>query len=149
MNAEILLELVQSHIDFIFMMVYTIIITRIILNIINRELRDRKTQRQLKIDLDYKVQEDDFKLLDHIIQESFNRYCFLNYEKINDEYINTQLQESMIHEILRMSLLRISPLYMTKLNYIYNAQYIEDTMLEKAQSIVIDYCIEVNGNLKE
>lgn len=119
------------------------------INLLIREFRRKNDIEQLQMNLDFRIDDSDLSLIDHLIEESFNRYCFLNYDKANKEYITSQIQEEMMQETLRMTLQRISPIYLNKLGFIYNKEYIEDIIFEKIQVVVIDYCVEVNGGLNE
>ena len=123
--------------------------TIFMINLLIREFRRKNDIEQLQMNLDFRIDDSDLSLIDHLIEESFNRYCFLNYDKANKEYITSQIQEEMMQETLRMTLQRISPIYLNKLGFIYNKEYIEDIIFEKIQVVVIDYCVEVNGGLNE
>lgn len=119
------------------------------INSLLKEYRRKNDLEQLQMNLNFKIDDSDLTLIDRLVEESFNRYCFLNYDKANKEYINSQVQQEMMQETLRMTLQRISPIYLNKLGFIYNKDYIEDIIFDKIQVVVIDYCVEVNGGLSE
>lgn len=143
MNMQIIYVFLVLSIDIL------LISTIFMINLLIREFRRKNDIEQLQMNLDFRIDDSDLSLIDHLIEESFNRYCFLNYDKANKEYITSQIQEEMMQETLRMTLQRISPIYLNKLGFIYNKEYIEDIIFEKIQVVVIDYCVEVNGGLSE
>lgn len=143
MNMQIIYVFLVLSIDIL------LIGTIFMINLLIREFRRKNDIEQLQMNLDFRIDDSDLSLIDHLIEESFNRYCFLNYDKANKEYITSQIQEEMMQETLRMTLQRISPMYLNKLGFIYNKEYIEDIIFEKIQVVVIDYCVEVNGGLSE
>lgn len=143
MNMQIIYVFLVLSIDIL------LIGTIFMINLLIREFRRKNDIEQLQMNLDFRIDDSDLSLIDHLIEESFNRYCFLNYDKANKEYITSQIQEEMMQETLRMTLQRISPIYLNKLGFIYNKEYIEDIIFEKIQVVVIDYCVEVNGGLSE
>lgn len=143
MNMQIIYVFLVLSIDIL------LIGTIFMINLLIREFRRKNDIEQLQMNLDFRIDDSDLLLIDHLIEESFNRYCFLNYDKANKEYITSQIQEEMMQETLRMTLQRISPIYLNKLGFIYNKEYIEDIIFEKIQVVVIDYCVEVNGGLSE
>lgn len=119
----------------------------LIFNIL-KEMKQKRNLEQLKINLDYKITDDDFSLLDKLLGEVFQQYQILNIELLEKDYVNEETQKKMIEDLLRMVLTRISPIYMNKLSYIYNVDHIEDIILEKIRIIVIDYSVENNNNLE-
>lgn len=143
MNMQIIYVFLVLSIDIL------LIGTIFMINLLIREFRRKNDIEQLQMNLDFRIDDSDLSLIDHLIEESFNRYCFLNYDKANKEYITSQIQEEMMQETLRMTLQRISPIYLNKLGFIYNKEYIEDIIFEKIQVVVIDYCVEINGGLNE
>lgn len=119
-----------------------------VLYLFYKEYKRKNDLEQLEMNLNFTINEDDLKIIDDLVSDAFNHFCFINYDKMNQEYINTQVQQEAINEVLKTTLLRLSPVYMNKLSYIYNRNYIEDLILEKTQIVVIDYCVKVNGSLK-
>lgn len=119
-----------------------------VLYLFYKEYKRKNDLEQLEMNLNFTINEDDLKIIDDLVSDAFNHFCFINYDKMNQEYINTQVQQEAINEVLKTTLLRLSPVYMNKLSYIYNRNYIEDLILEKTQIVVIDYCVKVNGSLE-
>lgn len=113
-----------------------------------KEIKQKRQLEQLKINLDYHITDDDFILMDKLIGETFQQYQILNIELLNKDHITEELQTKMIEDLLRKVLKRMSPIYMNKLSYIYNAEHIEDIILEKIKIIVIDYAVENNNTLE-
>lgn len=119
-----------------------------VLYLFYKEYKRKNDLEQLEMNLNFTINENDLKIIDDLVSDAFNHFCFINYDKMNQEYINTQVQQEAINEVLKTTLLRLSPVYMNKLSYIYNRNYIEDLILEKTQIVVIDYCVKVNGSLE-
>lgn len=119
-----------------------------VLYLFYKEYKRKNDLEQLEMNLNFTINEDNLKIIDDLVSDAFNHFCFINYDKMNQEYINTQVQQEAINEVLKTTLLRLSPVYMNKLSYIYNRNYIEDLILEKTQIVVIDYCVKVNGSLE-
>lgn len=119
-----------------------------VLYLFYKEYKRKNDLEQLEMNLNFTINEDDLKIIDDLVSDAFNHFCFINYDKMNQEYINTQVQQEAINEVLKTTLLRLSPVYMNKLSYIYNRNYIEDLILEKTQIVVIDYCVKVNSSLE-
>ena len=101
------------------------------------------------MDIEYHIKEDDFLVLDKLIEESFNQYQVLHVEMLNVDFIKSDTQNKMVTDLLTIVLKRISPLYINKLKYIYNIEYIEDIILEKIRLLVINFAVETNGGLNE
>lgn len=118
------------------------------LHSILKEMKQKRNLEQLKLNLNYEVKDQDFTLLDRLIQENMQAYEIYHAEELNKSYINTEMQNKMIEDLLKTTILRISPIYMNKLSYIYNVEHIEDIILDKIKLVVINYTVEYNNALE-
>lgn len=104
---------------------------------------------QFRIYRKYSSSENDFKMLNHIIEESIAKYKILHFGFNKDLYITDKMQDKMISDILTEVLNALSDTTFATLTVIYNKEYIEDLILSKIKIAVLDYIITVNGNYKE
>ena len=93
--------------------------------------------------------EENFLILDKMIQEEVDRYTIYNFPHSDDLYINEPDQNKMLETVLRQVLRKISPVYMSKLKYIYNEEIIEDIIFEKIRDAVLNYTVEINGSFRD
>lgn len=94
-------------------------------------------------------EEENFKMLDSLIEDSLNRYR-ISYLEYNDElYISEEDQNKMITWIMRDILSNMSPVYYDRLKYVYNKSKLEDVIYNKVTMAVLGYTISINGNMKE
>lgn len=93
--------------------------------------------------------EENFLILDKMIQEEVDRYTIYNFPHSDDLYINELDQNKMLETVLRQVLRKISPVYMSKLKYIYNEEIIEDIIFEKIRDAVLNYTVEINGSFRD
>ena len=126
-----------------------IIFLAIIVSKLEKYLKEKNTQKALEMNMSYRIDENDLKVIDNIVEESFKTYIFQNMEQIDTSYIKSDLQNEMVVETLKLALLHISPLLRSKLTYIYDPDYLDSIILQKVQMAVIDYCIGINGNMNE
>lgn len=114
-----------------------------------KELNFKRKFEENKFNIEYKITDDDIKLLDRLIQERVDIYKIYKIEGNNIKYITEAIQNDMIKFILKDVIRHISPIYYSKLKYIYNEDIIEDIILEKIRMHVLEYTIEVNGSYAE
>lgn len=126
-----------------------IIFLAIIVSKLEKYLKEKNTQKALEMNMNYKIDESDLKIIDNIVEEAFKTYIFQNMEKMDTSYIKSDLQDEMVVETLKLALLHISPLLRSKLTYIYDPDYLDSIILQKVQMSVVDYCIGINGNMNE
>ena len=126
-----------------------IIFLAIIVSKLEKYLKEKNTQKALEMNMNYSIDENDLKVIDNIVEESFKTYIFQNMEKMDTSYIKSDLQNEMVVETLKLALLHISPLLRSKLTYIYDPDYLDSIILQKVQMAVVDYCIGINGNMNE
>lgn len=118
---------------------------------LDKYLKERTSQKALEMNMNYHIDENDLKILDNIVKESFEAYLFQNMEKMDNSatYIKSDLQNEMVIETMKIALLHISPLLRSKLSYIYDPDYVDNIILQKTQMTVVEYCIGINGNMNE
>ena len=92
----------------------------IILYNINKNINDKKELELLKLNFEFEPKEDDFEILDRLIQENLATYRVLKLENIEKLYITEEIQRKMFAYILRETMYQISPVNMQKLSYLYN-----------------------------
>ena len=114
-----------------------------------KQLKESNRLKQIEMDMKLTVSDSDFVLLDKLIQETFDFYLSFNEELLEADYIKDSMLDKMVKDLLYKVMQRISPIYLNKLSYIYNREYIEDLILEKIRHIVMDYCININGSYSE
>lgn len=128
-----------------------IVFLTIIVSKLEKYLKERTSQKALEMNMSYHIDENDLKILDNVVKESFDAYLFQNMEKMDNSatYIKSDLQNEMVIETMKIALLHISPLLRSKLSYIYDPDYVDNIILQKTQMAVINYCIGVNGTMNE
>ena len=118
------------------------------LHSILKEMKQKRNLEQLKLNLNYEVKDQDFILLDRLIQENMQAYEIYHAEELNKKFISTETQNKMIESLLKTTLEHISPIYLNKLSYIYNVEHIEDIILDKIKLVVINFTVETNNTLE-
>lgn len=102
-----------------------------------------------KVELSVTPSDNDFNLIDKLINEEVNKYHALYTEPNNITYINEEYILKMSRDILKNILSSLSNSFLTKLSYIYNIDKLEDIIYQKIQMAVIAYSVEVNSEVKE
>lgn len=106
----------------------------------------RKNDIELaKIDLNFNPSENDFIIIDKLINEEVSKYHVLRVDSNNIQYMNEANINEMESYILRYVLNNISPILLGRLKYIYNPEKLEDIICEKVKIAVISYSIDFNG----
>lgn len=111
----------------------------------NKELKEKMFLFSLPIN-----DEENFLLLDKIIQNECQTWQIYNvptFEK--DYYMTEEDQNKMLKGVLSQTLKKISPVYLNKLEYIYNKEVIEDIIFEKVRDIVLNFTVEINGTYND
>lgn len=121
----------------------------IILYNINKNIKDRKELELLKLNFEFEPKEDDFEILNRLIQENLATYRVLKLENIEKLYITEEIQRKMFEYILRETMYQISPVYMQKLSYLYNKDRLDDIISQKINMAILDYTVEVNSNIRK
>lgn len=121
----------------------------IILYNINKNIKDKKELELLKINFEFEPKDDDFEIIDRLIQENLATYRVLKLENIEKLYITEEIQRKMFGYILRETMYQISPVYMQKLSYLYNKDRLDDIISQKINMAILDYTVEVNSNIRK
>lgn len=121
----------------------------IILYNINKSINDKKELELLKMNFEFEPKDDDFEILDRLIQENLATYRVLKLENIEKLYITEEIQRKMFEYILRETMYQISPVYMQKLSYLYNKDRLDDIITQKINMAILDYTVEVNSNYRK
>lgn len=104
---------------------------------------------QYKIHREHGPKDDDFNMLDHLIEDAVNRYKIMHFGFNKDLYLDSKLQEKMVSDILVEVLNMLSPVTFDTLCVIYDKEHLEDLILSKIKIAILDYTISVNGTYKE
>lgn len=86
--------------------------------------------------------------IDTMVSEILMKYRTLYIDCMNTPYINDDMKNDMIDSTLKKVLMSMSQYNKKRLLYLYNKEYIEDTILEIIQLKVLDIILEVNGTYK-
>lgn len=121
----------------------------IILYNINKSINDKKELELLKMNFEFEPKDDDFEILDRLIQENLATYRVLKLENIEKLFITEEIQRKMFEYILRETMYQISPVYMQKLSYLYNKDKLDDIISQKINMAILDYTVEVNSNIRK
>ena len=121
----------------------------IILYNINKNINDKKELELLKLNFEFEPKDDDFEILDRLIQENLATYRVLKLENIEKLYITEEIQRKLFDYILRETMYQISPVYMQKLSYLYNKDKLGDIISQKINMAILDYTVEVNSNIRK
>lgn len=139
---------------FILFMVVCIVISFLImmkiLSIINESVKKMQTlkEREFLYSIDMS-EENNFKLLDTMIEDSLTRYRVSYLEFDDDLYIDDNEQKKIITWIMKDILSNMSPVYYDKLTYIYNKNKLEDILYNKVSMAVLSYTVSINGSMRE
>ena len=117
--------------------------------IIYRVVNDKNNIELSKVELSVTPSDDDFNIIDKLINEEVNKYHVLITEPNNVSYINEEYVLTMSKNILKNVLSSISNTYLSKLKYIYNENKLEDIIYQKIQMAVIAYSVDINSNTNE
>lgn len=117
--------------------------------IIYRVVNDKNNIELAKVELSVTPSDDDFNIIDKLINEEVNKYHVLITEPNNVSYINEEYVLTMSKNILKNVLSSISNTYLSKLKYIYNENKLEDIIYQKIQMAVIAYSVDINSNTNE
>ena len=87
--------------------------------------------------------------MDTIVNEEFNRYQIINFADTEKLYITDEMQLKMIQDIFRSTYTSLSPTIISRWQTVYTRDHIEDMLAQRVQHLVLNFCIEVNGNYKK
>lgn len=107
------------------------------------------TLEESKFLFSVEITDDNFTLLDKLIEDSLTRYRVMFIEYQDEIYIDEKTQTNMCKWILKDVLSSISPVYYDKLTYIYNKNRLEDIIYNKINLAVLGYVVSIDGTYKK
>lgn len=116
---------------------------------INKSIKEKSEMETLKFNFSFEPKESDLKLLDDLIQEKLAEYRIMKLESVDKLYITEKIQKEIFEYVLRKVMYQLSPIYLQKLSYIYNKDRLDDIITQKINLHIIEYTIEVNGNIRK
>lgn len=128
--------------------IFLAIVIFILVNL-NKNIKNKTEMDNLKFNLDINPKDSDLKLLDDLIQEKLSEYRVLKLESIDKLYITEKIQNEIFEYVLRKVMYQLSPIYLQKLSYIYNTDRLDDIITQKINLHILEYTIEVNGNIRK
>ncbi len=120
-----------------------------ILNKVNNNIKNKEELDQLKLNFEFEPKEDDFKIIETLIQENLAEYRIKKLEHVEKLYINEETQKKIFEYVLRKTMYQISPIYLQRLSYIYNKDRLDEIIAQKINMYILDYTIEVNSNIRK
>lgn len=115
----------------------------------SKDRRDKLQLEQLRLNFEYKPSEDDFTIIDNLIETNLAEYRILKLEHVEKLYINEDIQKKIFEYVLRKVMYQLSPLYIQRLSYIYNKDRLDEIIAQKINMHILNYTIEVNGSIRE
>ena len=116
---------------------------------INKNIKEKTDIETLKFNFSFEPKETDLQILDNLIQEKLAEYRVLKLESVDKLYITEKIQKEIFEYVLRKVMYQLSPIYLQRLSYIYNKDNLDDIITQKINLHIIDYTIEVNGNIRK
>lgn len=115
---------------------------------LNKTINEKNKLDNMIFNFKLESKEDDFNILDTLIQENLAHYCVTKLENIDNLYITEEMQKKMFEYILRKIMYQLSPMYLQKLYYIYNQDKVDEVITQKINQAILAYTIEVNGSYR-
>lgn len=115
---------------------------------VNKNIKEKSELELMKFNFGMEPKETDLQLLDNLIQEKLAEYRIMKLENVDKLYITEKIQKEIFEYVLRKVMYQISPIYLQRLSYIYNKDRLDDIITQKINLHIIEYTIEVNGNIR-
>ena len=115
---------------------------------LNKSINEKIKMDNMRFNFEVQLKEDDFLILDNLIQENLAQYCVLKVENIDKLYVSEDMQHKMFEYVLRQVMYQLSPMYLQRLYYIYNKDKIDDVITQKINQAILAYSVEVNSNYR-
>ncbi len=131
-----------------FINVILLIITLFVLSKINKNIKLKREFEERKFNFSVEPKETDFMIIDQLIQDNLAEYRILKLESVEKLYINEETQNKIFEYVLRKVMYQLSPIYLEKLSYIYNKDKLDEIIAQKINMYILDYTVEVNGNIR-
>lgn len=131
-----------------FINVILLIITLFVLSKINKNIKLKREFEERKFNFGVEPKETDFMIIDQLIQDNLAEYRILKLESVEKLYITEEIQNKIFEYVLRKVMYQLSPVYLEKLSYIYNKDKLDEIIAQKINMHILDYTVEVNGNIR-
>ena len=131
-----------------FINVILLIITLFVLSNINKNIKLKREYEERKFNFSVEPKETDFMIIDQLIQDNLAEYRILKLESVEKLYITEEIQNKIFEYVLRKVMYQLSPVYLEKLSYIYNKDKLDEIIAQKINMHILDYTVEVNGNIR-
>jgi predicted Holliday junction resolvase-like endonuclease len=131
-----------------FINVILLIIALFVLSKINKNIKLKREFEERKFNFSVEPKETDFMIIDQLIQDNLAEYRILKLESVEKLYINEETQNKIFEYVLRKVMYQLSPIYLEKLSYIYNKDKLDEIIAQKINMYILDYTVEVNGNIR-
>ena len=131
-----------------FINVILLIITLFVLSKINKNIKLKREFEERKFNFSVEPKETDFMIIDQLIQDNLAEYRILKLESVEKLYITEEIQNKIFEYVLRKVMYQLSPVYFEKLSYIYNKDKLDEIIAQKINLHILDYTVEVNGNIR-
>lgn len=92
-----------------------------------------------------KIDEKTFELLDKIIEESFSEYIILNVEYKDIEYVDNKLEKEITTNVSHLVAERLSKTLINKISLVYNVDNLPKLIAEKVYLHTLNYTINKNS----
>lgn len=92
-----------------------------------------------------KIDEKTFELLDKIIEESFSEYIVLNVEYKDIEYVDNKLEKEITTNVSHLVAERLSKTLINKISLVYNVDNLPKLIAEKVYLHTLNYTINKNS----
>ena len=115
---------------------------------LSKNMRQKVELETLKFNFDYEPKDTDFQIIETLIQENLAEYRINKLESVEKLYITEDIQRKIFEYVLRKVMYQLSPIYLQKLSYIYNKDKLNEIITQKINMYILDYTIEVNGNIR-
>ena len=116
---------------------------------LNKSINEKIKLENMRFNFSIELKENDFFILDNLIQENLAQYCVLKLENMDKLYVTEDMQHKMFEYILRQVMYQLSPMYLQKLYYMYNQDKIDEVITQKINQAILTYSVEVNRNYRK
>lgn len=113
-----------------------------------KDTKNKKLQLELdkyEIDMEIKIEDDLFSILDKVISECFNEYLIREIEYKGVEYVNSELEKKILKEVSHIVCDTISPILINKLSIVYDMDNFAEIVSNRTYLHVLDYVIKKNS----
>ena len=125
-----------------------LIIVLFVLSKINKNIKLKREFEERQFRFGIEPKEEDFIIIENLIKDNLAEYRILKLESVEKLYITEEIQNKIFEYVLRKVMYQLSPVYLEKLSYIYNIDKLNDIIAQKINLHILDYTVEVNGNIR-